>query len=198
MTSRYPSPPLGRSSRSPPADHVHVDLCHDRIPWHRGVIGEPLRPQQPQLLGGMGDEQDRASRALGRAGQRAGDFQQGDRARAIVVRAFMIESRRGGCTRRRLSANGPDTELFFRCRRPIGRIGPHRPHHPVEGPQGIVIQRLRGQADVIVVRRDRDVLTADRRITTRAGPPPHCGPGGRAAGSLLPPDPRVRAPRCPV
>ena len=63
--------------------------------------------------------------------------------------------------------NRADARPLRRRRLARRRVGAHRTHDAVEGAHGIVIDRRVIEADVIVVRRERDVLAAQRRIATR-------------------------------
>ena len=60
--------PARRSAMSlgaAPADHVDVELGHDRVARHGGMPGEPVGAEQAQLLGGVPDEEHRALGPVG-------------------------------------------------------------------------------------------------------------------------------------
>src|SRR5438094_4282458 len=68
-------------------DHVDVDLSHDGIAWHRGMVGEVPRAEHPFLLRDVPYEQNRPLRLLLRRGKSFRDLEHAHRARAIVVGA---------------------------------------------------------------------------------------------------------------
>src|SRR5258705_13463882 len=72
-----------------PTDHVLIDFADDRVDRDRRVIGVPARAEQTGFFTGVTDEQDRATRPQvpARAGERFGDFENCDRAGAVVVGA---------------------------------------------------------------------------------------------------------------
>src|SRR4029077_20247938 len=79
--------PTGLIAGITAADHVHVELRHDRVAWYGGVIGEIAGAEQALFLGGVPHEKDRALRLRLEAGDPLGDLERGDRAGAVVVRS---------------------------------------------------------------------------------------------------------------
>ncbi len=52
----------GDVGRHAAADHVNIDLRHDRITRHRGIVGEVLRSPKAALAASVPDEENRPLR----------------------------------------------------------------------------------------------------------------------------------------
>ncbi len=142
------------------AHHVHVQLRDDPLPRHRGAVGEPPGSQQPALFGSVGDEEDRSPGALGPGAQGAGDFQERHRARSVVVRPVGDRVQPGRTLRSKVREDRCDPLPLLRRGLVAGAVRPHGPDHRVVRDERIVFGALGHRADVIVVRRQGDVLVA--------------------------------------
>jgi len=108
----------------------------------------------------VADEKNGPSRLVRSARHRLGDLQNRDRSASIVVGtvADRVEARRMRAPQAVDHWTNP--RPLVRCRFPRGRVGTHWPDDAIECAHGIMIDGRMVEADVIVVRRERDVFAA--------------------------------------
>ncbi len=151
------------------ADHVQLELCHDRVARHCGVVGEEARAEVTPFLAGVPDEQNRALRLLGERRDPLGDLEERYGARPVVVGSIVdrVRARCAGVLGAERRECGIHLGLLFRRRLLPVVVITFGTHDVVPDAHGVVVHRSGNDSDVVAVRTDRDVLPFELGIAAR-------------------------------
>ena len=149
------------------AHHVQVEIGHDRVARHGGVVGKPLRAPQSLLLTGLPDEEQRPHGLHRTLRKRLGDLENRHRAGAVVIGTIADGVGTCGVDPAQRILDGIDARpLFGSRRRGPARVGALYPRHHVVGLDRIVLHRWRTvrHADVIGMCAEHDVFVPKLRV----------------------------------